>query len=101
MVDTAVTQELIVETKSYQGKNETQETVDDTAVTQELAVETEADHGEKETITQKSIDDAAITHESTAEMEQFHPWEDVTHSIFSACGRTLGPSEGWGSERMC
>lgn len=33
-------------------------------------------------------------------MEQFHPREAITPSIVSACGRTLGPDEGWCSERM-
>lgn len=60
----------------------------------------EADQGEKETVTQKSIDDVAVTQEPSTEMEHFHPREAVTPSIFSACGSTPGPDEGWCSEKM-
>jgi len=74
--------------------------MDDTVVTQEPVVEVDASQGEKEIVTQKSIDDIAITQEPATEMDQFHPQEPITPSIFSACGRTLGPDERWCSERM-
>lgn len=100
VVDNVVTQEPIVETKAYQRKNDTQEPMDDIVVTQEPIVEMEADQGEKEIVTRKSIDDVVVTQELTAEMEQFHPREVVTPSIVSACGRTPGPYKGWCSEIM-
>lgn len=66
-VDTAITQEPIVEIEAYPRKTDIQESVNNTIVTQEPVVEMEIDQEDKEIVT-KSTNEVVVTQEPIAEV---------------------------------